>query len=110
MTTLRQRLAAILGALVLAFLLIGALVAGSIVYGAQQPSGAVQISLGQGVLAAGVHRIWDCRDHLLHSTDCPPVYGVWLSAPTANGRVTTTMLLDIPESIVVIFRGRQIAF
>lgn len=96
-----------LGALVLMFLLLGTLVLGSIVYGAQRQSGALHISAGDTVVAAGTLRRWDCREHLLLSIDCPPVYGVWLSAPTPPlGRTSTTMLLEIPASVAVVFTGR----
>jgi hypothetical protein len=96
-----------LGALALMFLLLGALAFGSIIYGAQQQSGAVRISVGQRVLAAGTLRTWDCREHLLLSVDCPPTYGVWVSAPTPPlGRTTTMMLLEIPASVVAAFTER----
>jgi hypothetical protein len=106
MKTLQQRFAAILGVLVLSVLLVGALVVGSIIYGVQQQSGAVHITMGRSVLAAGTLRRWDCREYLLLSMDCPPIYGVWLSVPTPPlDRTTTTMLLEIPASIVILFTG-----
>jgi hypothetical protein len=106
-----QRLAAMLGAFALIVLLIGALVVGSIIYGVQQQSGTVHISIGQSMLAAGTLRRWDCREHLLLSIDCPPIYGVWFSSPVPPlGRTTTTMLLEIPASIVFSLTGRPITF
>ena len=93
-----------LGALVLLLLLIGILIFGSIIYGAQQRSGAVRISVGQSVLAAGTLRMWDCREHLMLSMECPPIYGVWLSVPAPPlGRTTTTMLVEIPASVAALF-------
>jgi hypothetical protein len=109
MKILQQRLAGMLGALMLIILLVGTLVVGSIIYGVQQRSGAVHINVGQSVLAAGTLRRWDCREHLLLSKECPPIYGVWFSAPAPPlGRMTTTMLLEIPASIVFSLTGRAI--
>jgi hypothetical protein len=91
----RSSLATMLGAFVLALLLLGAFVVGSVIYGAQQPSGAVHITVGQAQLDIGTPPLFDCTRRGQPAHACPKFDGILLFLPFAGGRTLTTMRIGI---------------